>query len=129
MRWLILHHGFYWPTILKDRISFAKGCLDCHSWSSLLYSQYSYAAYYQAMACKGLGTSPHRSHSSLVFLPTTSLLLLQPTSLLSGLRLKRLKRHQRTLFASSSFVISFVGLVFLSVWSQTGGSFHGCKGE
>lgn len=31
MRWLIRRHGFYWPTILKDCISFAKGCLDCQA--------------------------------------------------------------------------------------------------
>ncbi|KAL6209261.1 hypothetical protein ACLB2K_020203 [Fragaria x ananassa] len=29
MRWLIHQHGFYWPTILKDCINFAKGCLEC----------------------------------------------------------------------------------------------------
>ena len=31
MRWLIRRYGFYWPTILKDCISFAKGCLDCQA--------------------------------------------------------------------------------------------------
>lgn len=29
MLWLICRHGFYWSTILKNCISFAKGCLDC----------------------------------------------------------------------------------------------------
>ncbi|XP_004306016.1 PREDICTED: uncharacterized protein LOC101304797 [Fragaria vesca subsp. vesca] len=28
MRWLIRRHGYYWPTILKDCIAFAKGCQD-----------------------------------------------------------------------------------------------------
>jgi ribonuclease HI len=31
MRWLIRRYGYYWPTILKDCISFAKGCLDCQA--------------------------------------------------------------------------------------------------
>ena len=29
MRWLIRRHGFYWPTILKDCIEFAKSCKKC----------------------------------------------------------------------------------------------------
>ncbi|KAM5552967.1 hypothetical protein ABKV19_025285, partial [Rosa sericea] len=29
MRWLIRRHGYYWPSILKDCITFAKGCQDC----------------------------------------------------------------------------------------------------
>ncbi|KAL6125927.1 hypothetical protein ACLB2K_073978 [Fragaria x ananassa] len=29
MRCLICRHGFYWTTILKDCISFTKGCLEC----------------------------------------------------------------------------------------------------
>ncbi|XP_024200674.1 uncharacterized protein LOC112204019 [Rosa chinensis] len=29
MRWLIRRHGYYWPSILKDCIAFAKGCQDC----------------------------------------------------------------------------------------------------
>ncbi|KAL6181778.1 hypothetical protein ACLB2K_048427 [Fragaria x ananassa] len=31
MRWFIRRHGFYWPTILKDCISFSKGCLECQA--------------------------------------------------------------------------------------------------
>ncbi|GKV00673.1 hypothetical protein SLEP1_g13330 [Rubroshorea leprosula] len=27
MRWLIRRHGFFWPSILKDCISYAKGCV------------------------------------------------------------------------------------------------------
>ncbi|XP_050386372.1 uncharacterized protein LOC126802732 [Argentina anserina] len=29
MRWLIRRYGFYWPTMLKDCISFAQGCIEC----------------------------------------------------------------------------------------------------
>ncbi|XP_050365400.1 uncharacterized protein LOC126783909 [Argentina anserina] len=29
MRWLIRRYGFYWPTMLKDCISFAQGCIKC----------------------------------------------------------------------------------------------------
>lgn len=29
MRWLIRRHGYYWPTILKDCIEFARGCKQC----------------------------------------------------------------------------------------------------
>jgi ribonuclease HI len=29
MRWLLRRHGYYWPTILKDCITFAKGCQEC----------------------------------------------------------------------------------------------------
>ncbi|GKV29593.1 hypothetical protein SLEP1_g38503 [Rubroshorea leprosula] len=29
MRWLIRKHGFFWPSILKDCISYAKGCKAC----------------------------------------------------------------------------------------------------
>lgn len=29
MRWLIRRHGYYWPTILKDCIEYAKGCIKC----------------------------------------------------------------------------------------------------
>ncbi|XP_024196954.1 uncharacterized protein LOC112200165 [Rosa chinensis] len=29
MRWLLRRHGYYWPSILKDCIAFAKGCEDC----------------------------------------------------------------------------------------------------
>ncbi|XP_024156341.1 uncharacterized protein LOC112164370 [Rosa chinensis] len=31
MLWLIRRHGFYWPSILKDCIAFAKGCQDCQA--------------------------------------------------------------------------------------------------
>ncbi|XP_024195658.1 uncharacterized protein LOC112198783 [Rosa chinensis] len=31
MRWLIRRHGYYWPSILKDCIAFAKGCQDCQA--------------------------------------------------------------------------------------------------
>ncbi|XP_004306255.1 PREDICTED: uncharacterized protein LOC101314018 [Fragaria vesca subsp. vesca] len=31
MRWLIRRNGYYWPTILKDCIAFAKGCQDCQA--------------------------------------------------------------------------------------------------
>ncbi|XP_004289360.1 PREDICTED: uncharacterized protein LOC101296525 [Fragaria vesca subsp. vesca] len=31
MRWLIRRYGYYWPTILKDCIAFAKGCQDCQA--------------------------------------------------------------------------------------------------
>ncbi|KAM5585178.1 hypothetical protein ABKV19_004529, partial [Rosa sericea] len=31
MRWLIRRHGYYWPSILKDCITFAKGCQDCQA--------------------------------------------------------------------------------------------------
>ena len=26
MRWLIRRHGYFWPTILKDYITYSKGC-------------------------------------------------------------------------------------------------------
>ncbi|XP_050369143.1 uncharacterized protein LOC126787275 [Argentina anserina] len=29
MRWLIHRYGFYWPTMLKDCITFAQGCIEC----------------------------------------------------------------------------------------------------
>ncbi|KAI5334365.1 hypothetical protein L3X38_024498 [Prunus dulcis] len=29
MRWLLRRHGYYWSTILKDCIEYAKGCKDC----------------------------------------------------------------------------------------------------
>ncbi|XP_024164374.1 protein NYNRIN-like [Rosa chinensis] len=31
MRWLLRRHGYFWPSILKDCIAFAKGCLDCQA--------------------------------------------------------------------------------------------------
>ncbi|KAM5585183.1 hypothetical protein ABKV19_004533, partial [Rosa sericea] len=31
MRWLIRRHGYYWPSILKDCITFEKGCQDCQA--------------------------------------------------------------------------------------------------
>ncbi|OMO89508.1 Retrotransposon gag protein [Corchorus capsularis] len=32
MRWLIRRHGFYWPSVLKVRIEFAKGCEECQKY-------------------------------------------------------------------------------------------------
>ncbi|CAL2247108.1 unnamed protein product [Prunus armeniaca] len=29
MRWLVWRHGYYWPTILKNYIEYAKGCIKC----------------------------------------------------------------------------------------------------
>lgn len=29
MRWLLWRHGFYWPTMAVDCISYAKGCQEC----------------------------------------------------------------------------------------------------
>ncbi|CAL8162367.1 unnamed protein product [Prunus armeniaca] len=29
MRWLFRRHGYYWPTILKNCIEYAKGCIKC----------------------------------------------------------------------------------------------------
>ncbi|XP_021807702.1 uncharacterized protein LOC110751535 [Prunus avium] len=29
MRWLVRRHGYYWPTILKDCIEYARGCVKC----------------------------------------------------------------------------------------------------
>ncbi|CAL9026185.1 unnamed protein product [Prunus brigantina] len=29
MTWLIRRHGYYWPTILKNCIEYAKGCIKC----------------------------------------------------------------------------------------------------
>lgn len=31
MRWLLRRHGYFWPTILKDCIAFAKGCQECQA--------------------------------------------------------------------------------------------------
>ncbi|XP_040369505.1 uncharacterized protein LOC121051331 [Rosa chinensis] len=31
MRWLLRRHGYFLPSILKDCIAFAKGCLDCQA--------------------------------------------------------------------------------------------------
>ncbi|XP_061990859.1 uncharacterized protein LOC133709212 [Rosa rugosa] len=31
IRWLIRRQGYYWPSILKDCITFAKGCQDCQA--------------------------------------------------------------------------------------------------
>lgn len=33
MRWLIRRQGHYWPTILSDCISYAKGCEACQRYS------------------------------------------------------------------------------------------------
>ncbi|XP_062028318.1 uncharacterized protein LOC133744193 [Rosa rugosa] len=35
MRWLLKRHGYFWPSILKDCIAFAKGCLDCQAHGSV----------------------------------------------------------------------------------------------
>ncbi|GKV11050.1 hypothetical protein SLEP1_g22336 [Rubroshorea leprosula] len=35
MRWLIRRHGFFWPSILKDCLSYAKGCKACQIHGSL----------------------------------------------------------------------------------------------
>ncbi|XP_024155782.1 uncharacterized protein LOC112163742 [Rosa chinensis] len=37
MRWLIRRHGYYWPSILKDCIAFAKGCQDCQAVRSSMF--------------------------------------------------------------------------------------------
>ena len=29
MKWLLRRHGYYWPGMLKDCISYAKGCQKC----------------------------------------------------------------------------------------------------
>ncbi|CAL9025673.1 unnamed protein product [Prunus brigantina] len=29
MRWLVPRHGYYWPTILKNCIEYARGCIKC----------------------------------------------------------------------------------------------------
>ncbi|CAL8990492.1 unnamed protein product, partial [Prunus brigantina] len=29
MRWLVRRHGYYWPSILKDCIEYAKACIKC----------------------------------------------------------------------------------------------------
>nr|XP_017191186.2 uncharacterized protein LOC108174578 [Malus domestica] len=29
MRWLLCQHGFFWPSILKDCIEYARGCIQC----------------------------------------------------------------------------------------------------
>jgi hypothetical protein len=29
MKWLLFRQGLYWPSMLKDCIEYAKGCLDC----------------------------------------------------------------------------------------------------
>ena len=29
MKWLLVHSGVYWPSMLKDCIEFAKGCQEC----------------------------------------------------------------------------------------------------
>ncbi|XP_024164578.1 uncharacterized protein LOC112171663 [Rosa chinensis] len=35
MRWLIRRHGYYWPTILKDCIEYARGCAPCQLHGSI----------------------------------------------------------------------------------------------
>ena len=29
MRWLLRRHGYFWPSVLKDCIEFARGCTQC----------------------------------------------------------------------------------------------------
>ncbi|CAL2239077.1 unnamed protein product [Prunus armeniaca] len=29
MRWLVQRHGYYWPTVLKNCVEYAKGCIKC----------------------------------------------------------------------------------------------------
>ena len=35
MRWLLRRHSYYWPTILKDYIEYAKGCQACQKHSTI----------------------------------------------------------------------------------------------
>ncbi|BFG30771.1 hypothetical protein CerSpe_170450 [Prunus speciosa] len=37
MRWLLRRQGYYWPTILKDCIDYAKGCKDCQKHGPIQY--------------------------------------------------------------------------------------------
>ncbi|CAL8174633.1 unnamed protein product [Prunus armeniaca] len=37
MRWHLKRHGYYWPTILKDCIEYAKGCQDCQKQGPVQY--------------------------------------------------------------------------------------------
>ncbi|KAM0971015.1 hypothetical protein ACFX2A_019307 [Malus domestica] len=29
MRWLLCQHGYFWPSVLKDCIEYARGCIQC----------------------------------------------------------------------------------------------------
>ncbi|XP_050217340.1 uncharacterized protein LOC126668171 [Mercurialis annua] len=35
MRWLIRRHGYFWPSILKDCMTFAKGCQSCQRYGNI----------------------------------------------------------------------------------------------
>ncbi|XP_050207365.1 uncharacterized protein LOC126656791 [Mercurialis annua] len=35
MRWLIRRHGYFWPSILKDCMIFAKGCQSCQRYGNI----------------------------------------------------------------------------------------------
>ena len=35
MRWLIMRHDYFLPTILKDYITYSKGCQQCHKYGSI----------------------------------------------------------------------------------------------
>ncbi|KAM2566229.1 hypothetical protein TB1_008765 [Malus domestica] len=35
MRWLLRRHGYFWPSILKDCIEFARGCIQCQIHGSI----------------------------------------------------------------------------------------------
>ena len=35
MRWLLKRYGYFWPTILKDCIDFAKSCLACQKYGPI----------------------------------------------------------------------------------------------
>ena len=36
MHWLIRRHNYFWPTILKDCITYSKGCQQCQKYTSIL---------------------------------------------------------------------------------------------
>ena len=36
MCWLIRRHGYFWPTILKDFITYSKDCQQCQKYGSIL---------------------------------------------------------------------------------------------
>ena len=35
MRWLIMRHGNFWPTILSDCINYSKGCQQCKKYGNI----------------------------------------------------------------------------------------------
>ena len=37
MRWLLRRYSYYWPTILKDCIEYAKGCQACQKHGTIRY--------------------------------------------------------------------------------------------